>query len=112
MDKAEVFISKVVREYPGFDEVYNLPSAVYAWKGDGKEAAKNAEKALQLNPSSPASWDALGMYHARRYNYATALEHFLAACSMDLEYLTAVRTLDHADVVLWVVGPGTKLVRT
>lgn len=100
LNEAKAVLSEVVRECPDFDEAYSFLSAVYAWKGDGKKAVKNAEKALQLNPSSPASWNALGMYHAKRYDYATALEHFLAAYSMDPEYLTAAYNIACAYAML------------
>jgi adenylate cyclase len=100
LDEAEAVLSEVISEYSDFDEAYSVLSAVYAWKGNGEKAAENAEKALQLNPSSPTSWNALGMYYAKEYKYDTALEHFLAAYSMDRDYLTAAYNAACAYAVL------------
>ncbi|UCE26258.1 MAG: tetratricopeptide repeat protein [Candidatus Coatesbacteria bacterium] len=89
LKKAEGILLKLLERGLSFAEVHSHLSAVYSWSGQMEEAAKHAEIALRLNPKSPEVWTASGLCHAFDGDYEGALDYFLAAYSMDSEFLVA-----------------------
>jgi tetratricopeptide (TPR) repeat protein len=89
LKKAEETLLNLLERGLSFAEVHSHLSAVYSWSGRMEEAARHAEIALRLNPKSPEAWTVSGLYRAFDGDYKGALDYFLAAYSMDSEYLVA-----------------------
>jgi len=89
LKKAEKVLLGLLDRGLSFAEVHSYLSAVYSWSGQMDEAARHAEKALRLNPKSAEAWTVSGLYRAFNGNYKGALDYFLAAFTIDSEYLAA-----------------------
>lgn len=88
-EKAFEYYLRALEYAPDFSPVLNNLSALYSALSRFDESAEYARRAIKSDRESPASWNALGVYYARKGNVKIALTYFLASYSFDNKYLIA-----------------------
>ncbi|MCP4231563.1 MAG: tetratricopeptide repeat protein [bacterium] len=89
-DKAEKVFLRAKERGPGFSIPYGNLCLLCSTTGRLDEAARYAELTIGFRPDYAGTWYALGVYYTQINKFKTALDYFLAAHSLDSEYLPTV----------------------
>ena len=81
-DKAEQYLSQVVKENRGFADIFNMMGVIFHDQGRFAEAEEAFENALRINPgyteaalNLSVTYNDRGKYHKAREVYAAAMSH-------------------------------------
>lgn len=81
-DKAEQYLSQVVKENRGFADIFNMLGVIFHDQGRFAEAEEAFENALRINPgyteaalNLSVTYNDRGKYHKAREVYAAAMSH-------------------------------------
>ncbi len=81
-DKAEQYLSQVVKENRGFADIFNMLGVIFHDQGRFAEAEESFENALRINPgyteaalNLSVTYNDRGKYHKAREVYAAAMVH-------------------------------------
>ncbi len=88
-DNAERIFRQIIDIAPDFSPPYCNLCMLYSSLGREVDAAKYADLTIESNPHSAATWSTLGLYYMDSGDNETALEYFLAANTLDPEFLIA-----------------------
>lgn len=81
-DAIHVF-SEIVRRRPDFAEAWNKRATAYYLAGEDDRSIADCREALKRNPRHFGALSGMGLLHARREDYAAALEWFHRALEVN-----------------------------
>lgn len=78
-DEAELLLTDLVKHQPDFAEAWNRRAVLYYAQGYYRQAIKDCEQVLQLNPIHFGALHGLGLCHMALGNYRSAIRAFRKA---------------------------------
>ncbi|MCP4229928.1 MAG: hypothetical protein GY771_07235 [bacterium] len=85
--EAEKIYLRIIELVPDFNLPYGNLTLIYQKTGEIDKAIKFADTLLDKGIRSPATWDFVGLLHFKKDDYEIALDYFLAAISLDKDFL-------------------------
>lgn len=86
-EEAEKIYLRIIELVPDFGLPYGNLTLVYQKTGEIDKALKFADNLLEMGSHSASTWDFVGLLHFKKGDYEIALEYFLAAKSLDKDFL-------------------------
>jgi tetratricopeptide (TPR) repeat protein len=78
-DEAELLLTDLIEHQPDFAEAWNRRAVLYYAKGHYRQAIRDCERVLQLNPVHFGALHGLGLCHMALGNYRSAIRAFRKA---------------------------------
>ncbi len=85
--EAERIYLRITELTPDFNLPYGNLMLIYERTGEIEKAIKFADTLLDKGIRSPATWDFVGLLHFKKGDYEIALEYFIAAITLDRDFL-------------------------
>lgn len=85
--EAERIYLQIIELTPDFNLPYGNLMLIYQKTGDIEKAIEFADTLLDKGIRSASTWDFVGLLHFKKGDYEIALEYFLAAISLDTDFL-------------------------
>jgi len=98
--EAEKIYLRIIKLAPDFDLPYGNLTLVYQKTGEIDKAMEFAGALLERGSRSASTWDFVGLLHFKKGDYEIALEYFLAAKSLDKDFLKSLYNIACANIKL------------
>jgi tetratricopeptide (TPR) repeat protein len=85
--EAERLYLRIIELAPDFELPYGNLTLIYQKTGEIDKAIQFADMLLAKGSHSASTWDFVGLLHFKKGDYEIALEYFLAAVSLDRDFL-------------------------